>query len=83
VGKRADIAIFNLAEVERRPVEKRFDVPDGKGGVSWRFTRPAAPMRHTIVNGVETFDGAKFTGAMPGQFLSPTDAPLEYALAAE
>jgi N-acyl-D-aspartate/D-glutamate deacylase len=83
VGKRADIAVFNLQEVERRPVEKRFDVPDGKGGVSWRFTRPAAPMRHTIVNGVETFDGSRFTGAMPGQFLSPADAPLEYAIAAE
>lgn len=82
-GKRADIAVFNLAEVERRPVEKRFDVPDGKGGVSWRFTRPPAPMRHTIVNGVETFDGARFTGAMPGQFLSPAPAPLPYALAAE
>jgi len=83
VGKRADIAVFNLREVERRPVEKKFDVPDGKGGVSWRFTRPAAPMRHTIVNGVETFDGSQFTGAMPGQFLSPAEAPLEYAIAAE
>jgi N-acyl-D-aspartate/D-glutamate deacylase len=83
VGKRADLAIFNLAEIERRPVEKRFDVPDGKGGVSWRFTRPAAPMRHTIVNGVETFDGSKFTGAMPGQFLSPAETVLDYAMAAE
>jgi len=83
VGKRADIAVFNLAEIERRPMEKRFDVPDGSGGVSWRFTRAPAPMRHTIVNGVETFDGTKFTGAMPGEFLSPAPEPIAYDLAAE
>jgi N-acyl-D-aspartate/D-glutamate deacylase len=82
-GKRADIAVFNLAEIERRPMEKRYDVPDGAGGISWRFTRAPAPMRHTIVNGVETFDGRKFTGAMPGAFLSPADAPIAYDLAAE
>jgi N-acyl-D-aspartate/D-glutamate deacylase len=82
-GKRADIAVFNLAEIERRPMEKRYDVPDGAGGVSWRFTRAPAPMRHTIVNGVETFDGAKFTGAKPGEFLSPASAPIAYDLAAE
>ena len=52
-------------------MEKRFDVPDGKGGTTWRFTRPPAPMRLTLVNGVPTFDGTQFTGAMPGEFLSP------------
>jgi N-acyl-D-aspartate/D-glutamate deacylase len=83
VGKRADVTVFNLAEIERRPVEKRFDVPDGQGGLSWRFTRPPAPMRTTIVNGVETFDGVGHTGAMPGLFLSPAGAPLPYLLAAE
>ena len=41
VGKRADIAVFDLDEVEYRKMEKRFDVPDGKGGTTWRFTRPA------------------------------------------
>jgi hypothetical protein len=28
-------------------------------------------MRLTLVNGVPTFDGSQFTGAMPGEFLSP------------
>ena len=82
-GKRADIAVFNLSEIERRPLEKRYDVPDGQGGVSWRFTRAAAPMRHTFVNGVETFDGTRFTGAMPGRFLGHADAYVPYGVAAE
>jgi N-acyl-D-amino-acid deacylase len=29
VGRRADIAVFDLAAVERRPVERVYDVPDG------------------------------------------------------
>jgi N-acyl-D-aspartate/D-glutamate deacylase len=82
-GYRADITVFNLAEIERRPVEKRFDVPGGEGGLSWRFTRPAAPMRLTLVNGIETFDGRSFTGAMPGEFLSPSGEAQAYDLAAE
>lgn len=73
VGKRADIAIFNLEEVQYQNMEKRFDVPDGKGGTSWRFTRPAAPMRLTLVNGVATFDGKQYTGATPGEFLAPAN----------
>jgi N-acyl-D-aspartate/D-glutamate deacylase len=64
-------------------VEKRFDVPDGAGGMTWRFTRPPAPMRATIVNGVVTFDGAVFTGALPGRFLEPAPESIPYALAAE
>ncbi len=83
VGNRADITVFNLNEVERRPVEKRFDVPDGEGGVSWRFTRAPAPMRLTMVNGVVTFEGVTSTGAMPGEFLSPAPDAQEYAIAAE
>ncbi len=71
VGKRGDITVFKLDEIKRREMIKAFDVPDGKGGHTWRFTREPAPMRLTIVNGVITFDGKKFTGEMPGQFLSP------------
>ena len=74
VGRRADIAVFNLGEVEYRNMEKRFDVPDGDGGTTWRFTRPAAPMRLTLVNGVKTFDGYSYTGARPGEYLQPTAA---------
>jgi N-acyl-D-aspartate/D-glutamate deacylase len=82
-GYRADIVVFNLDEIERRQVEKRFDVPDGEGGLTWRFTRAAAPMRLTLVNGVATFDGAASTGETPGEFLSPSVAAQAYALAAE
>jgi N-acyl-D-aspartate/D-glutamate deacylase len=82
-GYRADIVVFNLDEIERRPVQKRFDVPDGDGGLTWRFTRAAAPMRLTLVNGVVTFDGVSSTGAMPGAFLSPSIEAQAYALAAE
>jgi N-acyl-D-amino-acid deacylase len=83
-GKRADITVFNLDEVTYHPFEKAWDVPDGKGGTTWRFTRKAAPMRLTLVNGEPTFENGAYTGAKPGQFLSPAandDAAL--AVAAE
>ncbi|MDB5737841.1 MAG: amidohydrolase, partial [Sphingomonas bacterium] len=71
VGKRADIAVFNLDEIEPRPLKRVFDVPNGDGGNTWRFTRDAAPMRLTLVNGVATFENGAFTGALPGEFVSP------------
>ena len=82
-GKRADIAVFNLDEVTYHQFEKAWDVPDGKGGTTWRFTRKAAPMRLTLVNGVPTFENGAYTGATPGHYLAPAndDAPL--AVAAE
>ncbi len=70
-GYRADIAVFNLDEIQERPLKRVFDVPDGKGGNTWRFTRDAAPMRLTLVNGVPTFENNAFTGALPGTFVSP------------
>lgn len=83
VGKRADIAVFNLDEIQRQPMEKAHDVPDGRGGMTWRFTRKAMPTRITIVNGVPTFENGAFTGAMPGKFLSPTNDDSALAVAAE
>jgi N-acyl-D-aspartate/D-glutamate deacylase len=71
VGKRADVAVFDLNEVERRQVEKVYDVPDGLGGRTWRYSRPPAPMRLTVVNGVPTFDRGRFTGAFPGKVIGP------------
>ncbi|WP_157218967.1 N-acyl-D-amino-acid deacylase family protein [Flavisphingomonas formosensis] len=71
VGKRADIVVFNLDEIAYRPMIKAFDVPDGEGGTTWRFTRPPAPMRLTLVNGIATFDGERYTGATPGEYLPP------------
>jgi len=70
-GKRADITVFNLDEVERRAMKKVFDVPDGNGGKIWRWTRDPAPVRLTLVNGVPTFEAGQVTGAMPGQMLAP------------
>ncbi|MFZ4687752.1 MAG: N-acyl-D-amino-acid deacylase family protein [Polymorphobacter sp.] len=81
VGKRADIAVFDLNEVQRREMIKKFDVPNGKGGTTWRFTREAAPMRLTLVNGEPTFENGAYTGATPGEFLVPSRPVL--AMAAE
>ena len=71
VGKRADIAVFDLGEIAHRPMKKVWDVPNGEGGHIWRWTRDPAPMRLTLVNGVATFEQGKFTQAFPGQMLQP------------
>jgi N-acyl-D-amino-acid deacylase len=71
-GRVADLAVFNLNEIERRPEEKIWDVPDGQGGRTYRYTRAAAPMRLTLVNGVATFDQGNFTGRFPGRYIGPT-----------
>ena len=71
VGKRADITVFNLDEIERRPKRKVSDVPDGKGGHTWRWTRDPAPVRLTLVNGIPTFEEGKSTGARPGVMVGP------------
>lgn len=82
-GKRADICVFNMAEIERRQMHKAHDVPDGKGGTTWRFTRDAMPPRLTLVNGVPTFENGAYTGATPGEFLSPVLDSAPVAQAAE
>lgn len=71
-GKRADVAVWNLDEVETRPMKKVYDVPDGRGGNTWRWTRDAAPVRLTIANGIATFEDGRATGALPGQMLRPS-----------
>jgi N-acyl-D-aspartate/D-glutamate deacylase len=73
-GKRADLTVFSLAEVERRPKRKVHDVPDGDGGTTWRWTRDAAPVRLTLVDGVATFEAGRATGARPGTMLAPGPA---------
>lgn len=77
VGRRADLAVFDINEIRYRDMEKRFDVPDGEGGTTWRFTRQPAPMRLTLVNGVKTFADGAFTGSFPGEYLAPTKASVE------
>jgi N-acyl-D-amino-acid deacylase len=71
-GKAADIIVFNLDEIEFRPEEKRWDVPDGEGGRTYRWSRAAAPMRLTLVNGAATFDNGDFTGRFPGRYIGPS-----------
>lgn len=84
VGKAADITVFNLEEIEMRPEKKIFDVWDGSGGRTYRYTRDPAPMRLTLVAGVPTFDYGEFTGRYPGQFIGPElEQDTAMAIAAE
>ena len=71
VGLAADITVFNLSEIEMRPERKTWDVWDGTGGRTYRYTRDGAPMRLTLVGGEPTFDRGEFTGRYPGQFIGP------------
>jgi N-acyl-D-aspartate/D-glutamate deacylase len=73
-GKRADLTVFNLDEVQEREMKRVYDVPDGKGGFTWRWSRDPAPVRMTMVNGEVTFDGQKSTAARPGEMLAPSAA---------
>ena len=72
VGKRADVTVFRLDEIERRAKYKTYDVPDGRGGNTWRWTRDPAPVRLTVVNGEVTFENGKPTGSRPGQMVRPS-----------
>jgi N-acyl-D-amino-acid deacylase len=83
VGKAADITVFDLDEIEMRPEIKTWDVWDGTGGRTYRYTRDPAPMRLTLVNGEPTFDRGEFTGRYPGEFIGPTAAVEALAIAAE
>lgn len=71
VGKKADITVFHMDEIESREMRRSYDVPNGNGGNTWRWTRDAAPMRLTMVNGVPTFLNGASTGTRPGEMLSP------------
>ena len=71
VGKRADVVVFDLDEIEHRPKRKVRDLPDGKGGHSWRYSRDPAPVRLTLVDGVATFEDGQPTDARPGTMLEP------------
>ena len=51
------------AVMERRELIKAHDVPDGRGDFGWRWTRAAAPVRLTVVEGRPTFEDGKPTGA--------------------
>jgi N-acyl-D-aspartate/D-glutamate deacylase len=61
VGKRGDVAVFALDEIETRDFVRANDLPDG----GWRFTRPSAGFRATIVAGVPTVLDGALTGERP------------------
>ena len=82
-GKRADIVVFDFDEVRQHDMEKIYDVTDGKGGITWRYTRKPAPMKLTMVNGEPTFRNGAYTGAKPGAFLEPSNDKSSVAIAAE
>ncbi|GAB5452495.1 MAG: amidohydrolase family protein [Halioglobus sp.] len=69
-GKRADVTVVNREEIDHHHKEKVYDVPTGKGDHTWRWTRAAAPVRYTFVNGEATFAGGAATAARPGGFIS-------------
>jgi N-acyl-D-aspartate/D-glutamate deacylase len=69
-GKRADIAVFDLNEIKHQRMDKIYDVPQGDGTFTWRWTRAAAPMRLTLVDGVATFENGEMTGATPGRYIN-------------
>ena len=69
---RDEDGFFDLDEVEMRPQKKTYDVPDGEGGATWRWTRDPAPVRLTLANGVPTFEDGKCTPARPGEMLAPS-----------
>lgn len=76
--------VFDLDEIEMRPEKKIWDVYDGTGGRTYRYTRDPAPMRLTLVNGEPTFDRGEFTGRYPGEFIGPeTKGGVQLAIAAE
>ena len=69
-GRAGDLTVFALDELELRDEQRSYDVPHG----TWRFTRPPAGFRATIVGGTPTWFDGEPTGARPGRFLRPTAA---------
>ncbi|HQV56392.1 MAG TPA: amidohydrolase family protein, partial [Ilumatobacteraceae bacterium] len=70
VGKAGDLVVFNLDELQLGREERAYDVPYG----TWRFTRPPAGFRATIVGGVPTWLNGASTGARPGHVVAPVRA---------
>ncbi len=66
-GRIGDLAVFALDEIELQREERRYDVPHG----TWRFTRPPAGIRATVVAGTPTWLDGSDTGARPGGLLRP------------
>jgi N-acyl-D-aspartate/D-glutamate deacylase len=64
-GQAADIVIYDINTVQSLPSEIAYDLPANE----WRRVQKADGYRHILVNGVETFQDGKCTGATPGALL--------------
>lgn len=62
-GLVADIVIYDLDNL--KPIEVAYDLPAGER----RRIQKAEGYRHILVNGVETFQDSRCTGAQPGGLL--------------
>jgi N-acyl-D-aspartate/D-glutamate deacylase len=60
-GRRGDVNVFALDEIRLHDLERAYDLPEG----DYRFTRPSAGFRATLVNGVATVRDGALTGARP------------------
>jgi N-acyl-D-aspartate/D-glutamate deacylase len=64
-GWRADVVVFDPAEIACGPTYTRFDLPAGAG----RLYADARGIDHVLVNGVEIVRAGEHTGALPGTVL--------------
>jgi N-acyl-D-aspartate/D-glutamate deacylase len=64
-GMAADIVIYDSNTVQSLPSEIVYDLPANE----WRRVQKADGYKHILVNGVETFQDGKCTGATPGALL--------------
>jgi N-acyl-D-aspartate/D-glutamate deacylase len=64
-GMAADIVIYDFDKLQSLPEEIVYDLPAGE----WRRVQRAEGYRHIMVNGNETFEDGKCTGATPGRLL--------------
>ena len=70
-GKRADLNVFALDEIDTHGFERRYDLPNGK----YRLSRPSAGFRAVTVAGTPTVLDGKPTDARPtrlGNALTPS-----------
>lgn len=65
VGKRADINVIDLEQLEVRRPEPHADLPAG----GWRFLQPVKGYKATFVNGVQTRSDDTDTGERPGRLV--------------
>lgn len=65
-GWHADITIFDPSTVARHPLQSRADLPGG----AHRLYAEADGICHVFVNGSMVIDHGRYTGAVPGSFLT-------------